>query len=113
MSDLISREALYEATKDTTDVSYMAAMILCAPAVDAVEVVRCKGCIWFVGKHILHNDGTKTFVDIDSPLVSMDVGINVQAKCSRHYYSNDNHFVHDDGNDYCSYGERRESEAKA
>ena len=42
MSDLISREALYEATKDTTDVSYMAAMILCAPSVDAVEVVHAE-----------------------------------------------------------------------
>ena len=42
MSDLISREALYETTKDTTDVSYMAAMILCAPAVDAVEVVHAE-----------------------------------------------------------------------
>lgn len=84
------------------------AMAKTAPAVDAVEVVRCKDCIWFTGRHILHGDGTKTFVDKESPFVTVDVGINVQAKCDRHSYV-ENNFVNDDGNDYCSYG-RRESE---
>ena len=83
MSDLISREALYEATKDTTDVSYMAAMILCAPAVDAVEVVFCENCIYQKDAKV----NCKGF--IICPVSNMEIT--------------------DD--DYCSYGERGESEA--
>lgn len=93
MSDLISREVLYEATKDTTDVSYMAAMILCAPAVDAVEVVRCCDCIH-------HRVPVKD-----------ECGAIQFLYCYHPLQEEGELMLRVDFTDYCSYGERRESEA--
>lgn len=89
MSDLISREALlieiyelshgydeYEAGKDV-----VTECIAYAPAVDAVEVVFCKNCIYQKDATV----NSKGF--IICPVSNMEIT--------------------DD--DYCSYGERRES----
>jgi len=75
--------------------------------VDAVRVVRCKDCVWFEPKHILHNDGTIAYVAEDAESVTIDVGINCQATCRRYSYI-DNLFVSDSGNDYCSRGAKME-----
>ena len=112
MSDLISREALYEATKDTTDVSYMAAMILCAPAVEAVEVVRCKDCVWWCERQVRLKDGTCRDYLPDEPfIVALNVGINVGSHCTKHGFKNESgSWVWSPKDGFCSYGERRESE---
>ena len=62
-----------------------------APTVDAVEVVRCKDCKWF------------------------DESIYPELRPTRFCYRlKNNKGVHIgynwDGNDFCSYGERREDE---
>lgn len=80
-----------------------------APTIDAVRVVRCKDCVWFEPKHILHNDGTVTYVAEDAESVTIDVGINCQATCRRYSYIK-NLFVSDSGNDYCSRGEKMDGE---
>ena len=74
-------------------------------AADVAPVVRCKDCIWFMPRHILHSDETITYVAENADFVTMDVGINYQATCRRHSYI-DNLYVSDSGNDYCSYGAR-------
>ena len=75
------------------------------PTADAKEVVMCKDCKWFDGKHIKHNDGHIQYVSEDYPFVTTSAGINVQARCMRTPYI-DNLFVKDNGMDYCSRGER-------
>ena len=93
MSDLISREALREQAIKATKCSDFAfdncypywQMSLCiknAPTVDAVEVVFCKDCIYQKDAKV----NCKGF--IICPVSNMEIT--------------------DD--DYCSYGERRESE---
>lgn len=78
-----------------------------SPTIDAVPVVRCKDCVWFMSKHIKHNDGTITYVGENAMPVSINVGINVQASCCRRDYVG-NLFVSDNGNDFCSCGVRKE-----
>ena len=96
MADLISREALLRNARKLMDYdeaygelypfrinAVEVAAIKAAPAVDAVEVVRCKDCVYWtrVNKHT--------------------------GKCpfliGEHQYAGDNH--------YCSCGERREEDA--
>lgn len=52
MADLISREALLRKMLDPIytweDYDEMENLVSCLPAVDAVEVVRCKDCKWGV-----------------------------------------------------------------
>lgn len=93
-----------------------------APTADVVEVVYCKDCKWYEPAHILHDDGSKTYVDENAPLVTADVGINVGGQCIDHSglkISCVNHNREDledyeeivifrRPNEYCSCGERRE-----
>lgn len=91
-----------------------------APTVDAVEVVRCRECRWYDPPHILHNDGTRTDVEDDAPMVTADVGINCGGQCIWHIglktycLNHDREDPEDTPNivmfrkpqDFCSYGER-------
>lgn len=89
-NDLISRSALKEAmrfvTDDTTCPMHIAAeidqILDCAPAVDAVKVVRCKDCKYFIKK-----------VDVGGFCKCGEVNGGIP-----HIRVND---------DFCSYGERR------
>lgn len=94
-NDLISREALLEAIR--TDVAPLTLSMVfrhihSAPAVDAVEVMRCKDCeLWNewdrAGHESLNN-----------------------LSCSCAYFSGeDGYTVCTAPNDFCSYGERREN----
>ena len=93
--DLISRSALLKAmrtvTDDTTCPMHIAAEIEQyigeAPAVDAVEVVRCKGCKYFIQK-----------VDVGGFCKCGEVNGGIP-----HIRAND---------DYCNYGERRADDGK-
>ena len=83
------------------------------PDVDAVEVVRCKDCKYFVPKHILLKDGsTRDYTEEERKLpfgVTGDVGINCGSICMLHDYWAENRFpVYVNENDFCSYGERKE-----
>ena len=89
MNDLISRSALLEATANFCDgykVNWsdkkVLAWINAAPAVDAVEVVRCAQCVHF--GHNLENDT---------------------------YCSSVNGLTDPEEDDFCSYGERRNGDA--
>lgn len=83
------------------------------PTAEAVEVVRCKDCKWFVPKHIKLDDGTtRAYTEEEKKLplgVSGDVGINCGSRCLRCFRWEENSipvFVQE--NDFCSYGERKE-----
>ena len=90
----------------------------------SIDIVRCKECKWYDPPHIEHKNGTRTDVEEDAPMVSMDVGINVGGKCIPHidlktYCTNHDRENPDDyeeivifrnPDDFCSYGERKESE---
>lgn len=92
-----------------------------APTVDAVEVVRCKDCKWYDSPHIQHNDGSRTDVDENAPLVTSNVGINCGGQCIYHIGLKIHCIRHDredpddnqeiiifrHPNDFCSYGEKR------
>lgn len=96
--------------------------IINAPTADVVEVVRCNDCKWYEPAHILHDDGSKTYVDENAPWVTADVGVNVGGQCIDHSglkISCVNHNREDPEdyenivifrrpNEYCSCGERRE-----
>lgn len=94
MSDLIRREDALEIVKRTSgDYATAFSEISKFPAVDAVEVVRCKDC-----KYWGDEDG-----------ISEKDGIRF-ARCNIH-----NHCMHGEyigwcpkEDDFCSYGERRE-----
>lgn len=105
-TELLGRKDMYDMVKN-------------APAID---IVRCKDCKWYEPPHILHDDGTKTYVDDGSLFVPASVGINVGGKCMntlREYCLNHDR---EDPNDYeclvkfrermdfCSDGERKEDE---
>lgn len=108
--------------KEMTVDDYLSLSDYDAPTIDAVPVVRCKDCKWYEPPHILHDDGTKTYVDDGSPYVPASVGINVGGKCMntlREYCLNHDR---EDPNDYehlvkfrermdfCSDGERKDDE---
>lgn len=89
--------------------------------VDAIPVVRCRECKWYEPRHILHADGTRTYVDEDAKPVTIDVGINCAGRCIYHVglkiycVNHDRENQEDEQNivifrspdDFCSYGERK------
>ena len=95
MNDLISRSALIEKRvpqeKKHRDVCQMIPMqaVLEVPAVDAVEVVRCKDCKWYKESEFLKP--IKFCYRLKHPVEDRHIGYN---------FSDD---------DYCSYGERKEN----
>ena len=89
--DLISQSALKQYMKDyrwefvyREDFRKAIEMVDCAPAVDAVEVVRCKDCKW------LYNG-------------------NDQYCCTKHTGLA---LIKPSGEDFCSYGERRDDDGR-
>ena len=92
------------------------------PAIDAVEVVRCKDCIYFREEHVLTPDGQRKsysemppeafggFSKINS--VTSSYGINIGSQClvdcNRGYGEDKTVFRRPD--DYCSRGVRRDSD---
>ena len=100
MNDLISRSALIEkftaeakkiAAKDKDFAQALMYVVTCldiAPAVDAVEVVRCKDC-----KHYQYGE---FFTDI-----KFCCRLNSKGKTMRYNFADD---------EFCSYGERRDDD---
>ena len=91
-NDLISRAALLEAIR--TDVApFTLSMVFrhihSAPAVDAVEVVRCKDCKWYKEGKLLSPN--KFCFRLKHPREDRKIGYNFSP------------------DDFCSYGERREN----
>jgi hypothetical protein len=81
---------------------------------ELVEVVRCKDCVWFVPEHIKLSDGTtRPYTDEEKKMpcgVTSDIGINVGSYCLRKGYWKQNSIpVWFQENDFCSYGERRDT----
>ena len=90
MNDLISRSALLKkvsALKEEYLHPYIVGSILQAPAVDAVEVVRCKDCKWYQLRK--WDDGAPEY-DCRKTHALLDVKAD----------------------DFCSYGERRNGDVK-
>lgn len=99
MGDLISKETLLEAINnqlvpDGIAESFagrvLCRMIVTAPAVDAVPVVRCKDCAFFRDRHVLTDDGQRKSYDEMPPEafgilgdggVTSTYGINVGSQC--------------------------------
>lgn len=90
------------------------------PTVDAVEVVRCKDCIWYHKAHIKCNDGTEKdeseFPDEAFGIlgrkcgVSIAYGINVGGACENQRLFINDEYQFRKPEDYCSYGEREDGE---
>lgn len=81
---------------------------------DVVEVVRCKDCKYFIPEHIKLDDGTtRAYTEEEKKLplgVTADVGINCGSRCMRYLYWEKNRIPFwFQENDFCSYGERKES----
>lgn len=100
-NDLISRSALLEAfgeeplvwdSRDREDVQMRndwldyTKLVKEAPAVDAVEVVRCKDCKYYESTHYGH-----------------------MCKCWEAWLPTTVYFIRED-DDFCSYGEKRSGE---
>ena len=87
-----------------------------APTVDAVEVVRCKDCVYYHKAHVLCPDGTeKDFSEFPHEelapfgFVSVKYGINVGGKCEleKNCGCEVDKSVYREPNDFCSRGERK------
>ena len=110
-NDLISRSALLEAMPKNDEIfSFEVRRVICnVPAVDAVEVVRCKDCIFWKPRHIKLNDGSEREYLPGEDLVEVSVGINVGSKCmvdeGRGYGCDKSVFRGE--YDFCSRGERK------
>lgn len=80
-----------------------------SPTIDAVEVVRCKDCIFWKPRHIKLNDGSEREYLPGEDLVEVSVGINVGSKCmvdeGRGYGCDKSVFRGE--YDFCSRGERK------
>lgn len=105
-NDLISRQALLEdishmvfsgrsdiAHAEVRGANKVADRIIAAPAVDAVEVVRCKDCKYAM---LLRRPESKLIADCYIRIM----------------YSDDRQFCMVGENDFCSYGEQREENGK-
>lgn len=87
-----------------------------APAVDAVEVVRCKNCRYYHKEHVRCNDGTEKDISEFPPeafgvfgYVTGEYGINVGGQCEIDKncgYAVDKS-VYRQPEDFCSRGVRR------
>lgn len=79
-----------------------------APAVDAVPVVRCKDCVFWMDRHVLLPDGTRRPYAPGEESVTADVGINCGARCMRaaEYLNGNGPFC--EAGDFCSRGERKD-----
>ena len=84
----------------------------------AVEVVRCKNCVYWMPKHVKMNDGTIRFYEPNEALVTIEKGINVGSYCKRfddvtvHGYRDGEPCIDKtkawcNQDDFCSYGERK------
>ena len=82
------------------------------PAVDAVPVVRCRDCFWYKPAHFAADDGKEYEWDGTMTLYARSDGIHVGGKCKHDrntaYGGKDMAFRNPD--DFCSYGERRNSD---
>lgn len=95
-------------------------VVMMAPAVDAVEVVRCKECKYWIDRHVITNDGQiKTYSEmpkeafslLDGCFVTQSYGINVGSQCTvdcNRGYSCDKKVFRGD-NDFCSRGVRKDA----
>lgn len=94
-ADLISRSALLKKAWDAdTRCGYVQVVdigdILAAPTVDAVEVVRCKDCKWYKEGELLAPN--KFCFRLMHPTDNRHIGYNFS------------------GDDFCSYGERKDND---
>lgn len=85
-------------------------------AIEALQtnLVRCKDCKHYEPAHILHKDGTKTYVNENDEWVTADIGINVGGKCQNsgvkiHCIAHNckEIVIFRNPMDHCSYGERK------
>lgn len=123
-NDLISRSALLDkigwwiedmANAHLLDERYYRAMkraeafVEEMPAVDAVEVVRCRDCVYWKPRHIRLKDGTERSYMPGEDFVEIDIGINVGSKCvvdEKSYYGCDKTVFRKEC-DFCSRGYRK------
>lgn len=102
---------------DKQGVETCIAVLQDAPTIDAVEVVRCKDCVYYHKAHVLCPDGTeKDFSEFPHEefapfgFVSVKYGINVGGKCELEKncgYEVDKS-VYREPNDFCGRGERKD-----
>lgn len=77
-----------------------------APTVDAVEVVRCKDCIYWKTRHVRLDDGTERDYLPGEDYVDISVGINVGSQCRVDCGEGFGYTFREDG-DFCSRGRRK------
>ena len=125
--DLIDRDVLFDAMRDEEWQSWhpldeVDAVIAKAPAVDAVEVVRCKDCVYWRDRHVLTPDGqrksyeemppeafSETGIFLDG--VTCEYGINCGSRCELDLdsgYSVDKSVFRGAG-DFCSRGVKKDA----
>lgn len=80
-----------------------------APTIDAVEVVRCRDCVYWKPRHIKLNDGSERAYFPGESYVEITVGINVGSQCMVDEYSGYgcDKSVFRRKNDFCSRGIRK------
>lgn len=119
-SDMISRSALL-AEYDRVHVGEPGGarkLMEEAPAVDAVEVVRCKDCVYWRDRHVLTPDGQrKSYAEMppeafvhDSCLdgaVTIEYGINCGSRCEINGDSDE--AVFREAGDFCSRGVKKDA----
>lgn len=79
------------------------------PTVDAIQVIRCRDCIFWKPRHIKLNDGSEREYLPGEGYVGITVGINVGSQCMVDEYSGYgcDKSVFRRENDFCSRGKRK------
>jgi len=79
------------------------------PSVDAVEVVRCKDCIFWQDEKIrMENGECRDYLPDEKPYVTIDKGINEGAHCTLHGFEDmSGSWFWAQANDFCSRGVKK------
>lgn len=116
----IERKAAYDKELARLEMEAFCEYLQSRPTIDAVEVVRCRECIYFRDEHVLTPDGKRKSYSEFPPeafggcfkikSVTSGYGINVGSQClvdcNKGYGEDKSVFRQPD--DYCSRGVRRE-----
>ena len=86
-ADKLKEEFTREGKPELWHYTGIGAWIDSAPTIDAVEVVRCKDCIYFLPDRLLNSEEYPNQIEADGLCTNTE--------------------TYADNNDYCSYGERK------
>lgn len=81
-----------------------------APAIDAVNVIRCKDCVYWQDRQVQLSDGScRDYLPNEDWSVTCDIGMNIGSHCTLHGFEDKSgSWFWANADDYCSRGRKLE-----